>query len=97
MRQRLVTEPLTPTLNPELRKVASSPHATPRVHFRELHPTRRSSFARQGQTAISTSETYDTDWDSEAYLTVSGQNSNNSVRLTNDFLQSRSERTARGR
>ena len=30
--------------------------------------------------------TYDTDWDSEAYVTVSGQNSNNSVRLTNDFL-----------
>src|SRR5690606_19370232 len=30
--------------------------------------------------------TYDTDWDSEAYLTVSGQNSNNSVRLTNAFL-----------
>lgn len=29
---------------------------------------------------------YDTDWDSEAYLTVSGQNSNNSVRLTNEFL-----------
>ncbi|GAB0115267.1 vitamin B12-dependent ribonucleotide reductase [Acidisoma sp. C75] len=31
--------------------------------------------------------TYDTDWDSEAYLTVAGQNSNNSVRLTNNFLQ----------
>jgi len=29
---------------------------------------------------------YDTDWQSEAYLTVSGQNSNNSVRVTNDFL-----------
>lgn len=29
---------------------------------------------------------YDTDWDSEAYFTVSGQNSNNSVRVTNDFL-----------
>jgi ribonucleoside-diphosphate reductase alpha chain len=29
---------------------------------------------------------YDTDWDSEAYLTVSGQNSNNSVRVTNKFL-----------
>ncbi|MGE3066125.1 MAG: vitamin B12-dependent ribonucleotide reductase [Hyphomicrobiaceae bacterium] len=29
---------------------------------------------------------YDTDWDSEAYLTVSGQNSNNSVRVTDDFL-----------
>lgn len=31
--------------------------------------------------------TYDTDFRSEAYLTVSGQNSNNSVRLTNDFLK----------
>ncbi|MDG1842970.1 MAG: vitamin B12-dependent ribonucleotide reductase [Nitrospinaceae bacterium] len=32
-------------------------------------------------------EEYDTNWNSEAYATVSGQNSNNSVRLTNDFLQ----------
>jgi len=31
--------------------------------------------------------TYDTDWNSEAYATVSGQNSNNSVRVTNDFMQ----------
>ncbi|HWP31110.1 MAG TPA: vitamin B12-dependent ribonucleotide reductase [Fimbriimonadales bacterium] len=31
--------------------------------------------------------TYDTDWTSEAYRTVSGQNSNNSVRVTNDFLE----------
>ncbi len=30
---------------------------------------------------------YDTDWNSEAYLTVSGQNSNNSVRATNDFMK----------
>src|SRR5207249_8052026 len=30
---------------------------------------------------------YDTDWDSEAYLTVAGQNSNNSVRVSNDFLE----------
>ncbi|MFC2083481.1 vitamin B12-dependent ribonucleotide reductase [Bacteroidota bacterium] len=29
---------------------------------------------------------YDTDWNSEAYATVSGQNSNNSVRVTNDFM-----------
>jgi len=29
---------------------------------------------------------FDKDWDSEAYLTVSGQNSNNTVRVTNDFL-----------
>jgi ribonucleoside-diphosphate reductase alpha chain len=43
-------------------------------------------FAKQGYEAIDF-RTYDTDWDSEAYLTVSGQNSNNSVRITNDFLE----------
>ncbi len=32
-------------------------------------------------------KTYDTDWDSDAYLSVSGQNSNNSVRVTDGFLQ----------
>ena len=43
-------------------------------------------FARQGYTEIDF-PTYDTDWDSEAYVTVSGQNSNNSVRLNNDFIR----------
>ena len=43
-------------------------------------------FARQGYTDIEF-PAYDTDWDSEAYLTVSGQNSNNSVRVTDDFLR----------
>ncbi|MGE5548018.1 MAG: adenosylcobalamin-dependent ribonucleoside-diphosphate reductase, partial [Solirubrobacterales bacterium] len=42
-------------------------------------------FARQGYTEIQF-PVFDTDWDSEAYLTVSGQNSNNTVRVTNDFL-----------
>jgi len=31
--------------------------------------------------------TYDIDWNSEAYLTVSGQNSNNSVRANNEFMK----------
>ena len=44
-------------------------------------------FARQGYTDIQF-DVYDTDWDSEAYLTVAGQNSNNSVRVTDDFLRS---------
>jgi ribonucleoside-diphosphate reductase alpha chain len=44
-------------------------------------------FARQGYKEIEF-KTYDTDWDSEAYLTVSGQNSNNSVSITDDFLRS---------
>ncbi len=42
-------------------------------------------YARQGYTRLAVEE-YDTGWDSEAYGTVSGQNSNNSVRLTNDFF-----------
>ncbi len=51
----------------------------------EAYVQRIIQFARQGVTDIDI-RTYDTDWDSEAYLTVSGQNSNNSVRLTNAFL-----------
>src|SRR3546814_4077066 len=43
-------------------------------------------FARQGFTEIDF-KTYDTDWDSDAYLTVSGQNSNNSVRVSDEFLR----------
>ena len=43
-------------------------------------------FAQQGYERIEF-RTYDTDWDSEAYLTVSGQNSNNSVRVPNAFLE----------
>jgi ribonucleoside-diphosphate reductase alpha chain len=40
---------------------------------------------RQGHTNIDF-ETFTADWDSEAYLTVSGQNSNNSVRVSDEFL-----------
>jgi ribonucleoside-diphosphate reductase alpha chain len=43
-------------------------------------------FAKQGYKDIAF-DTYNTDWDSEAYLTVSGQNSNNSVSLKDDFLR----------
>jgi len=43
-------------------------------------------FARQGYKDIAF-DTYDTDWDGEAYRTVSGQNSNNSVRVTDAFLK----------
>jgi ribonucleoside-diphosphate reductase alpha chain len=43
-------------------------------------------FARQGYTELEF-DAYDTDWDGEAYRTVSGQNSNNSVRVTDEFLR----------
>jgi len=42
--------------------------------------------AKLGFTSIEFPE-YTTDWNSEAYATVSGQNSNNSVRVTNSFMQ----------
>ncbi|HET6374404.1 MAG TPA: LAGLIDADG family homing endonuclease [Candidatus Polarisedimenticolia bacterium] len=41
--------------------------------------------AKQGFKSIRFDE-YDTNWNGKAYGTVSGQNANNSVRLTNDFL-----------
>ena len=43
-------------------------------------------WAAQGFTELEV-RTFDTDWDGEAYLTVSGQNSNNSVRVTDAFLE----------
>jgi len=42
-------------------------------------------FARQGFTEIEF-PTFNTDWEGDAYLTVSGQNSNNSIRVTDEFL-----------
>jgi ribonucleotide reductase alpha subunit len=42
--------------------------------------------AEQGVTALKIEE-YNTDWNSKAYFTVSGQNSNNSVRVTNAFME----------
>jgi ribonucleoside-diphosphate reductase alpha chain len=42
--------------------------------------------AGQGVTEVQIEE-YDTDWNSKAYLTVSGQNSNNSVRITSSFME----------
>ncbi|MGB0497932.1 MAG: adenosylcobalamin-dependent ribonucleoside-diphosphate reductase, partial [Rubricella sp.] len=52
----------------------------------ETYVKRVLDYARQGYASIEFA-TYDTDWDSEAYSTVSGQNSNNSVRVTDAFLQ----------
>ncbi|MDH5655740.1 MAG: vitamin B12-dependent ribonucleotide reductase [Spirochaetia bacterium] len=43
--------------------------------------------ARQGYSSIEFEE-MTTDWQSSAYQTVSGQNSNNSVRINNDFMNS---------
>ncbi|MDO5371077.1 vitamin B12-dependent ribonucleotide reductase [Paracoccus sp. (in: a-proteobacteria)] len=52
----------------------------------ETYINRVLQYARQGFDSIEF-PTYDTDWDSEAYASVSGQNSNNSVRVTDAFLK----------
>ena len=57
-----------------------------RNHVPDNYIKRVIQFAKQGYTDIDF-PIYDTDWDSEAYLTVSGQNSNNSVRVTDEFLK----------
>lgn len=52
----------------------------------ETYINRVLQYARQGFSSIEF-PTYDTDWDSDAYISVSGQNSNNSVRVTDAFLK----------
>jgi len=72
-----------PEKNPALKKEIKMAR---RVMIPDNYIKRVIQFARQGYTDIDF-PIYDTDWDSDAYLTVSGQNSNNSVSLTDDFLR----------
>jgi len=51
----------------------------------EAYVQRMFSYAQQGFTHFVFHE-YDTNWDGKAYQTVSGQNSNNSVRIPNEFF-----------
>ena len=60
--------------------------AAKKVAIPENYVKRVLDYAKQGFGSIEF-PTYDTDWDSEAYATVSGQNSNNSVRVTDSFLK----------
>ncbi|MGI9387109.1 MAG: vitamin B12-dependent ribonucleotide reductase, partial [Methyloligellaceae bacterium] len=76
-------EPFNPKANPSLRKAI---RAAREALIPENYVRRVIQFAEQGYRSIEF-RTYDTDWDSEAYLTVSGQNSNNSVRVSNEFLK----------
>jgi ribonucleoside-diphosphate reductase alpha chain len=73
----------SPEKNPALKreiKLARKAHAPDNLIKRVIQ------FAKQGYKDIDF-PVYDTDWDSDAYLTVSGQNSNNSVRVTDQFLK----------
>src|SRR5712672_1888469 len=72
-----------PAQNPALKREI---RAARRAMIPESYIQRVIQFARQGYTEIDF-RTYDTDWESEAYLTVAGQNSNNSIRVSDDFLE----------
>ena len=72
-----------PEKNPVLRREIK---AARKNHVPDNYIRRVIQFAKQGYTDINF-PIYDTDWDSEAYLTVSGQNSNNTVRVTDEFLK----------
>ncbi|MFK7752459.1 MAG: vitamin B12-dependent ribonucleotide reductase, partial [Sedimentitalea sp.] len=71
-----------PNVNPGLKTAIRD---AKKVAIPETYVKRVLDYARQGHTSIEF-PTYDTDWDSEAYNSVSGQNSNNSIRVTNAFL-----------
>ncbi|WP_269581711.1 vitamin B12-dependent ribonucleotide reductase [Roseibium sp. Sym1] len=71
-----------PAKNPALKREI---RAAKKMMVPENYIQRVIQFAKQGFSKIDF-PTYNTDWDSEAYLTVAGQNSNNSVRVTDGFL-----------
>ena len=58
-----------------------------REHVPQPHIQRILDLAKQGWKGVDF-EILDTNWQGEAYLTVSGQNSNNSVRVPNQFMDS---------
>ncbi len=72
-----------PNKNPGLKTAIRSAR---KFMIPETYVKRVLQYAAQGFTAIEF-PTYDTDWDSDAYLSVAGQNSNNTVRVTDAFLQ----------
>ena len=64
----------------------SAVRAAKKAAIPETYVKRVLDYAKQGYSSIEF-PTYDTDWDSEAYNSVSGQNSNNSIRVTDAFLK----------
>ncbi|MEQ3626010.1 MAG: vitamin B12-dependent ribonucleotide reductase [Celeribacter sp.] len=78
-----MAEATDPKVNDALKATV---RAAKRVAIPETYVNRVLQYARQGYSGIEF-PTYDTDWDSEAYASVSGQNSNNSVRVTDAFLR----------
>ena len=73
---------IDPAKNPQLKNAIRSARA---AHVPEAYIQRVLQLAAQGIVELDFHE-YSTDWDGSAYGTVSGQNSNNSVRIPNEFF-----------
>ena len=78
-----IEDATTPSANAQLKQTIRE---AKKVSIPETYIKRVLDYARQGYTSIEF-PVYDTDWDSEAYNSVSGQNSNNSIRVTDKFLK----------
>ena len=78
--QKIETDP---SKNPKLKSALAGArqYAVPSAYIKKVLE-----LARQGVSEIDFVD-LDTNWDSEAYLTVAGQNSNNSVRIPNTFFE----------
>ncbi len=72
-----------PKFNPALKREI---RAARKCFIPESYIERAIAFAKQGHDRIEF-RVYDTDWDSEAYMSVAGQNSNNTVRVSDAFLR----------
>ncbi|UCH91778.1 MAG: vitamin B12-dependent ribonucleotide reductase [Nitrospirota bacterium] len=74
---------INPRQNSALREAIQ---AAREVSVPEPYIQRMFNYAQEGFTHFVFHE-YDTNWDSKAYQTVSGQNSNNSIRVPNEFFE----------
>lgn len=72
-----------PKVNTTLKEAIKSAR---RCEIADNYIQRMLQYARQGYSTIEF-PVFDTDWDSEAYMTVAGQNSNNSVRVKDAFFK----------
>lgn len=70
--------------------LAKACRAAQQAHIPRSYINRVLELARQGHLHIDF-QSFDTDWNSEAYQTVAGQNANNSVRIRNTFMQALAE------
>ncbi|MFL1781207.1 Vitamin B12-dependent ribonucleotide reductase [Candidatus Hepatincolaceae symbiont of Richtersius coronifer] len=70
------------SLNKELKKAL---YMAKSLMIPEKYVSRTLLLAQQGKYDLDFA-TFTTDWDSDSYYTVAGQNSNNSVRVKNDFI-----------